>query len=313
MADGGLQHVVVAGGSGLVGRHLVAALAAAGVRVTVLSRTPGASGLPAGVQARGWDDLPGVLDGADAVINLCGEGIAGGRWTAARKRLLLESRVGPAARLVQAITAATAAPGVLVNASAVGIYGAMDGRPVDEASEPGKGFLAQLCRRWEAAADAAPAGVRVVRLRLGVVLARDGGALPRMAFPVRMFMGARLGHGQQGLSWIHVDDLVRLILEAAANPAYRGPVNATSPMPVSNETFTRALAGRMRRPLLPVPAWITRAALGALLGEMGRAMLLEGAYVYPRQAERLGFEFRFRRVADALADLVGPGGMAGHG
>jgi len=303
MADGALRQVVVAGGSGLVGRHLVAALSAAGVRVTVLSRSPRAAGLPAGVQARGWEDLPGALEGADAVINLCGEGIAGGRWTAARKQLLLESRVGPTERLVQAIAAAAAGPGVLVNASAVGIYGAMDGRPVDEGSAPGKGFLAQLCRRWEAAAQA-PAGVRVVRLRLGVVLARDGGALPRMAFPVRLYQGARLGGGQQGLSWIHVDDLVRLILEAAANPAYRGPVNAVSPMPVSNETFTRALARRLRRPMLPVPAWITRTALRALLGEMGQAMLLEGAYVYPRQAERLGFEFRFRRVEDALADLV---------
>lgn len=305
MAEGGLRQVVVAGGSGLVGRHLVAALTAAGVRVTVLSRSPGAAALPAGAEARGWEDMARAIEGADAVINLCGEGIAGGRWTAARKQQLLASRVGPTERIVQALGAAATRPPVLVNASAVGIYGAMDGRPVDEGQAPGKGFLAQLCRRWEAAAEAATAlGVRVVRLRLGVVLARDGGALPRMAFPVRLFQGTRLGHGQQGLSWIHVDDLVRLILEAAANPAYQGPVNATAPGPVSNETFTRALTRRMRRPLLPVPAWITRAALRALLGEMGQAMLLEGAFVYPRQAERLGFAFRFSRVEEALADLV---------
>jgi nucleoside-diphosphate-sugar epimerase len=145
-------------------------------------------------------------------------------------------------------------PRVLVNAGAVGIYGAMDDRPVDEGRAPGEGFLPQVCRQWEAAAEAASAsGVRVVRLRLGVVLARDGGALPRMALPVRLFLGTRLGQGRQGLSWIHVDDLVRLILEAAANPACRGPVNATAPRPVSNETFTRTLAQRLRRPLLPVP------------------------------------------------------------
>jgi hypothetical protein len=306
MAGGNLQHVVVAGGSGLVGRHLVAVLVAAGTRVTVLSRSPGTA-LPSGAEARGWDALPGVLEGADAVINLCGEGIAGGRWTAARKKLLVASRVEPTGRLVRALGAVAARPPVLVNASAVGIYGALDGRPVDEGHSPGKGFLAQVCRQWEAAADGAPAdGMRVVKLRLGVVLARDGGALPKMAFPVRLFQGTKLGHGQQGLSWIHVDDLVALIIEAAVNPAYQGPVNAVSPGPVSNETFTRALARRMKRPLLPVPAWVTRAALRLLLGEMGEAMLLEGAFVYPKQAERLGFVFRFPRVEEALADLVRP-------
>jgi len=295
----GLKHVVVAGGSGLVGRALVAALAGAGVRVTVLSRTPRAAGLPAGAEARGWDDLPAALEGADAVINLCGESIAGARWSPARKQLLVDSRVGPTGRLVQAM----AGRGVLVNASAVGIYGALDGRPVDEAQAPGKGFLAQVCRKWEAAADGA-AGARVVKLRLGVVLARDGGALPKMALPVRLFQGTRLGHGQQGLSWIHLDDLVRMLVEAAANPAWQGPVNAVAPMPVTNETFTRALARRLHRPLLPVPAWITRAALRLLLGEMGQAMLLEGAFVYPRKAEALGFEFRFPGVEAALADLL---------
>lgn len=298
--EGGLKHVVVAGGTGLVGRPLVALLAGTGVRVTMLSRTPGAAALPAGAQARGWDDLPAALEGADAVINLCGESIAGARWSPARKQLLLESRVGPTGRLARAM-----AGGVLVNASAVGIYGAMDGRPVVESQAPGKGFLAKVCRQWESAADGAAArGVRVVKLRLGVVLARDGGALPKMALPVRLFQGTRLGHGQQGLSWIHLDDLVRMIVEAASNPAWQGTVNAVSPMPVSNETFTRALARRLHRPLLPVPAWITRAALGLLLGEMGRAVLLEGAFVYPGMAERLGFAFRFPRLQEALADLL---------
>jgi hypothetical protein len=125
-----------------------------------------------------------------------------------------------------------------------------------------------------------------------------------MALPVRLFLGTRLGSGQQGLSWIHVEDLVRMLIEAAANPAWRGPVNAVAPQPVSNAAFTRALARRLHRPLLPVPAWITRAALGALLGEMGRSLLLEGAFVLPRAAERLGFAFRFPRVPEALADLI---------
>jgi len=283
---------VVAGGSGLVGRHLAAALRGMGTRVTVLSRAAG-PGTPS------WEDLPAALAGADAVINLCGAAIADGRWSPARKQVLLDSRVGPTEWLVRAMTS-----GVLVNASAVGFYGALGDQPVDEAQGPGADFLAQLCRRWEAAADGAAAGVRVVKLRLGVVLARDGGALAKMALPVRLFLGTRLGHGRQGLSWIHVDDLVRLAIEAAANPDYAGPVNAVAPGPVSNEAFTRALARRLKRPVLPVPAWITRMALGALLGEMGEAMLLEGAYVYPKRAERLGFGFRFARVEDALADLL---------
>lgn len=300
---GSLQHVVVAGGSGLVGQHLVAALLREGTRVTVLSRSPGRAVPPAGAVALGWADLPRALAGADAVINLCGEGMADRRWTGDRKKTLLASRVGPTASLVRAMAALDPGPKVLVNASAVGIYGPRDGRPVDESQGDGRGFLAQVCRQWEAAADAA-AGMRVVKLRLGVVLARDGGALPKLALPVRLCLGTRLGHGRQGFSWIHVDDLVRLVLEAAVNPSFQGPVNATSPMPVSNEAFTRALARRLGRPLLPVPAWVTRLGIRALLGQMGEEMLLEGAFVIPRQAERLGFVFRFPRLEAALTDLV---------
>jgi hypothetical protein len=288
---------VLAGGTGLVGRHLAAAMARAGLQVTVLSRRPGPG-------ARPWEDLADVLDGADAVVNLCGESIAGGRWTPARRRLLAESRVGPTERLVRAMAQAAARPRVLVNASAVGIYGPLDERPVDEAQPAGRDFLAQVCARWEAAADGAAAlGVRVVKLRLGVVLARDGGALPRMALPVRLFQGAVLGHGRQGLSWIHVEDLVRLILRAAADPAWEGPVNATAPGPVSSAAFTRALARRLRRPVLPVPAWVTGTAVRALLGAMGQVLLLEGAYVRPTRAERLGFTFRFPGLEAALEDL----------
>ena len=305
MTDASLTSVVVAGGTGLVGRHLVAALLAEGVRVTVLSRAPERANLPSGAIARGWDELPAALAGADAVINLCGEGIADKRWTPARKRALLDSRLGPTGQLVAALASMGPAPPALVNASAVGLYGPMDGRPVDERRGPGRGFLADICRRWEAAADAAAAhGVRVVKLRLGVVLAREGGALPRIAFPVKLFQGARLGSGQQGFSWIHIDDLVRLFLEAARNPANAGALNATSPMPTSNETFTRAVARRLHRPLLPVPAWVTRTALRALFGEMAEAMLLQGAFVYPAKAQSLGFTFRFERVEEALADLL---------
>jgi len=293
-----LKHVVLAGGTGLVGRHLAAALAREGVRVTVLSRSRAAG-------TATWDDLPGALEGADAVVNLAGEGIADRRWTPARKQAIRSSRVDATERLVAAMATLPGPRPALVNASAVGIYGPMDGRPVTEDQPPGRDFLAKVCQAWEAAADvAAGLGIRVVKLRLGVVLARDGGALPKMAFPVRMFQGARLGHGQQGMSWIHIDDLVALILEAAGNPAYQGPVNASAPGPVTNESFTRALARRLRRPMLPVPAWVTRTALGLLTGQMGREMLLEGAFVYPRRAQALGFAFRYERIEAALADLL---------
>jgi uncharacterized protein (TIGR01777 family) len=255
--------------------------------------------------ARSWAELPEALAGADAVINLCGEGMADRRWTRDRKQTLLASRVGPTASLARALAALAPGPRVLVNASAVGIYGPRDSSPVDEGQGDGRGFLAQVCRQWEAAADAAAEhGVRVVKLRLGVVLARDGGALPRLALPVRLCLGTPLGHGRQGLSWIHVDDLVRLILATAGDPAFQGPVNATAPMPVSNAAFTRALARRLGRPLPPVPAWATRLGIRALLGQMGEEMLLEGAFVTPGKAQRLGFVYRFPALEAALADLL---------
>jgi hypothetical protein len=295
-----LKRVVLAGGTGLVGRHLSEALLEQGVQVAILSRRP--EGTPHGAS---WDALPGILEGADAVINLAGEGIADRRWTPARKEAILRSRVEATSRLVAALGALPSPRPALINASAVGIYGPMDGRPVDESRPAGKGFLAKVCRQWEAAADGAePLGVRVVKLRLGVVLARDGGALSKMALPVKLLLGAKLGHGQQGLSWIHVDDLVALILEAASNEAYRGAVNATAPGPLTNESFTRALGRRLHRPIFPVPAFLTRTALGVLTGEMGREMLLEGAFVYPRKAEALGFRFAFPGVEEALADLL---------
>jgi uncharacterized protein (TIGR01777 family) len=305
MTQGQLKRVVVAGGTGLVGRQLVAALLAEGARVTVLSRTPERAALPAGAEARPWTDLPGVLAGAEAVINLCGEGIADRRWSAERKRALLDSRLEPTLRLAAALGQLGPNPPALINASAVGIYGPGDGTLLDETRAAGPGFLADLCRQWEAAADSALAhGVRVVKLRIGIVLAREGGALPKLALPIKLFAGTRLGDGRQGFSWIHIQDLVQLFLEAARDPAYAGAVNATAPEPVSNAAFTRAVARRLHRPVLPVPAWVTRAAMGLLLGEMADEMLLRGPLVAPAKALGLGMTFRFPTVSAALADLL---------
>ena len=305
MTSTGLKRVVVAGGTGLVGRPLVQALVDQGAEVTVLTRNPGRGGLPAGAKARAWEDLPAALNGADAVINLAGEGIADKRWSAARKAVLLNSRVETTKRLVEAMRACPQPPAALVNASAIGFYVPAGEEPVDEGSDSGMGFLAEVCRAWEVEAIAAGAfGVRVALVRIGVVLAREGGALPKMALPVRWFQGCKLGRGTQGLSWIHLDDLVAMFVEAARNPAWRGAFNGTAPQPLSNEAFTQALAKRLHRPLLPVPGFVTAAATKLVLGELAEALLLQGAFVKPTRVLAQGFQFRFPTADMALADLL---------
>lgn len=305
MGERPLQRVVVAGGTGLVGRALVRALREEGAQVTVLSRRPAPADLPEGVTVRGWEHLPPLLEGADAVINLAGEGIADRRWSSARKGLLLRSRIQPTRSLVAAMAACAQRPAVLVNASAIGYYVPRGPEPVDEASAPGEGFLAALCQAWEAeAAAAADLGVREVRVRIGVVLAREGGALEKMARPVKAFLGSRLGRGTQGLSWIHLEDLVALLLQAARHPGWSGPVNGTAPEPLSQADFMRVLAARLRRPLLPVPAFATGLALRLALGQLATELLLQGAFVLPRAALAQGFRFRFPTAAAALEDLL---------
>lgn len=305
METAGLKRVVVAGGTGLVGRPLVRALLAAGARVTVLTRNPQALRLPEGASAHGWEDLPALLEGQDAVLNLAGEGIADRRWSRARKAAILDSRVGATARLVGAMRACAQPPAALVNASAIGYYIPKGETPVDETAAPGTGFLAEVCQAWEAeAAEAAALGVRVALVRIGVVLAREGGALPKMALPVRCCAGCKLGSGTQGLSWIHIDDLVAMLVEAAGNPRWQGSFNGTAPQPLSNEAFTRRIAQRLHRPLLPVPGFLTRAATKLLLGEMAEALLLQGAFVLPARAQALGFRFRFPTAEAALEDLL---------
>lgn len=299
------SRVVVAGGTGLVGRSLVRSLLDQGVRVQVLSRSPHTLHVPAGASAHGWEDLGRLLEGADAVINLAGEGIADGRWTTSRKAALLRSRVDTTTRLVQAMGQCAQPPKALVNASAIGFYIPQGDLAVDERAPAGSGFLAKVCQAWEKAATAATAfGVRVALIRIGVVLASDGGALPKMALPVRWFQGCKLGAGTQGLSWIHIEDLVGMLMTAAAKPAWQGVFNATAPQPLSNEAFTRVLAGHLHRPLLPVPGFLTAFATKLLLGEMAEALLLQGAFVLPARALELGFRFRFLTAEAALADLL---------
>lgn len=297
--------ILLAGGNGLLGRRMAEAFRAEGSRVVVLSRNPATARVPEGVDLAPWEDLERQLEQPDALVNLAGEGIADRRWSPARKEALLRSRVESTRRLVEALGRVPKRPSVLVNASATGFYGHRDG-PVDEGSEAGSGFLPEVCRAWEAEADRASAlGLRVVKVRIGIVLARDGGALVPMARAARWFQGAKLGDGRQGFPWIHLEDLVAVFLRAVRDPALEGPVNAVAPQTLDNEAFTRTLCRVLGRPYMAVvPGWATALGARALAGEMAGELLLRGAPVLPRKLEAAGFPFRFPTADKALEDLL---------
>ena len=292
------MRVLVAGGTGFIGRPLSRALTAAGHRVIVVSREPGRA-LPGAV---GWEQLAGAVGASDALVNLAGDPIAAGRWTAARKARIRDSRVGTTGRLVEAASGAARRPTVLVNASAVGYYGPHGDEVLDETAPPGTDFLARVCEAWEREALRAEAlGIRVVRLRLGVVLAPDGGALGRMLPPFRAFVGGPLGSGRQWMSWIQRDDVIDLVLAVLEDERYRGPLNATAPRPVENRDFARALGRALGRPAwLAVPAPVLRLVLGELAD-----MLLTGQRVVSLAAERLGYRWRHPDLPGALAASLG--------
>jgi uncharacterized protein len=247
--------------------------------------------------ARGRLD-PRALEGVDAVVHLAGESIAARRWSAAVKERIRRSRVDGTRLLSETLGNLERRPRVLVSASAVGYYGDRGETPLTEDSAPGAGFLADVCREWEAAADAArSAGIRVVHPRLGLVLAKQGGALPRMTLPFRLGLGGVVGSGRQYWSWIELGDLVRAIELCLGLDGLAGPINAVAPAPVTNREFTRKLGKVLGRPtLVPLPALAVR----LLLGEMGRALLLGSARVLPRRLERAGFHFRHPGLESAL-------------
>ncbi|MHB1596124.1 MAG: TIGR01777 family oxidoreductase [Streptosporangiaceae bacterium] len=291
--------VAISGASGLIGSALASRLTADGADVVRLVRRA-----PRGPDEIGWDPLaaPGGLDpaalaGVDAVVHLSGAPIAEGRWTQARKALLRSSRVQATATLVAAITAARPRPSVLLSGSAIGFYGDTGDRVTDESAPPGTGFLADLVRDWEAAAaPAAEAGVRVVTLRTGVVLAAGGGMLGRLLLPFRLGLGTQIGSGRQYLSWISLTDEVRAIGFLLDAPV-TGPVNLTAPAPVSNAEFTKALGRALGRPtLLRVPGAALRAGLGEVASE-----LLASARIVPAALTGAGFAFEHPDIATALA------------
>lgn len=295
--------VVVTGSSGLVGSALIPVLAAAGHQAIALVRRP-----PRREAAElQWDPLGGMnavcFDGADAVIHLAGESIAAGRWTAARKSRILNSRVQGTQTLAAALARLPSPPQVLVSASAQGYYGDRGDEQLSESSPPGTGFLAEVCRQWEAATQpAAKAGVRVVLLRLGLILSASGGALPRMLPLFRLGAGGNVGGGRQWWSWIAIDDVVGLIQFALSAAGLRGPVNAVSPNPVTNAEFTRILGRVLHRPaLFPAPAFLLRTAMG----EMAQELLLSSQRVQPAAALAAGFSFRYPVLEPALRHVLG--------
>jgi uncharacterized protein (TIGR01777 family) len=303
------MRVVVSGSSGLIGTALGASLASTGDEmIRLVRRSPTSPG------EIGWDPLAadggidrGAIDGADAVVHLAGAPIAAGRWTAARKQEIRDSRVAGTRGLVSALAAMDQPPSVLLSGSAIGYYGDTGGREVDESAPPGAGFLADVVRDWEAAAaPARDAGIRVVNLRTGIVLSRQGGVLGRLLPMFRLGLGARIGAGSQVMSWIMLTDVSRIIRFLLDRHDLDGPVNVTSPHPATNAEFTSALAAAVgRHARLGVPAAVLRLGLGEVAGE-----LLSSARVLPRRLLEAGGQELWLGggpIGSALCAELGPG------
>lgn len=294
-----LMRVAITGSTGLIGTSLGRALEARGDDVLRFVRRP-----PRSPDELFWNPAdhvldPGSLEGIDAIVHLAGENVAGGRWTEARKAAILGSRVDGTRTLVDAIAAAKRRPAVLVSASAIGIYGDRGDEPLDEESPPGEGFLAEVCVAWEREASrASSVGVRVARARIGIVLAAEGGALEKMRTPFSLGVGGKLGDGRHWMSWVHLEDVVAMILLALDDERVVGPFNAVAPAPARNTDFTAALGAALRRPtFLPVPRFAVRAAFGR---ELVDEALLASAKVLPERLRSWGFAWRYPELQPAL-------------
>ncbi|KHO19022.1 TIGR01777 family oxidoreductase [Mycolicibacterium setense] len=294
--------IAIAGSSGLIGSALVSTLRAADRRVLRIVRRA-----PSNRDELFWNPDTGEFDagalqGVDAVVNLCGVGVAEKRWSGAFKQSLRDSRIGPTEVLAGAV--GDAGVPVLINASAVGYYGDTRDRVTDESAPEGRGFLATLCADWEAAtAPAVAAGSRVVLLRTGLVMAPSGGMVNRLKPLFSLGLGARLGNGRQYIPWISLEDEVRAVLFAMSNESLSGPVNLTGPAPVTNAEFTAALGRALNR---PTPVMVPGFALRTLLGEIADEGLLVGQRAIPAALERAGFTFHHQTVGEALAYATAP-------
>jgi uncharacterized protein (TIGR01777 family) len=294
--------ILVTGSSGLIGTALVSSLTSSGHEVTRLVRRQP----KAGEKATHWDPIAGSIDasaleGLDAVVHLAGENIAE-RWTAAKKARIRDSRVKGTQLLCETLTRLSSPPKVLVSASAIGYYGDRGEETLTDDSPPGRGFLPEVCRAWEAATEPARQhGLRVVQLRLGVVLSAAGGALAKMLPPFRLGLGGVLGSGQQYMSWIALDDAVGAIQHALVIDALQGPTNAASPRAVTNQEFTKTLGKVLGRPTaIPLPAFAAR----LMFGEMADELLLASARIQPTKLLASGYQFRYPKLEEALQHVL---------
>jgi uncharacterized protein (TIGR01777 family) len=297
------MRIVVTGSSGLVGSALLPLLTTGGHSVTRLVRRS----RDGGPSVR-WDPVLGTIDqegleGHDAFVHLAGESISSGRWNARVKKLIRDSRLNGTKLLCDAINRLQKPPKTLVCASAIGFYGDRGEEVLDERFAAGEGFLADVCKDWEAITESVrPRGIRVVNLRFGVVLSPAGGALAKMLTPFKLGLGGVIGSGRQYMSWIAIDDVVGAILHAITDEALNGPVNAVAPNPVTNREFTKTLGRVLRRPtIFPVPAPVARLALG----EMADELLLASTRVVPRRLQETGYAFRFSDLELALRHVLG--------
>ncbi len=288
--------ILISGASGLIGQAISRDLSRQGHEIVALQRTPSA-------KPPTWDIDAGIIDlgeqrNIDAVIHLAGENIAAGRWSQERKAAIRRSRIVGTTVLAEQLLQLDRKPEVFIVCSAVGFYGHRPGETLTEESPGGSGFLAEVCREWEAAARIAEqAGIRVVNLRLGMVLSRDGGALKKMLLPFKLGLGGIIGHGEQLISWIAIDDVVGAISHILENGQFSGPVNVVSPSPVTNRVFTKTLGRVLKRPtIIPLPAFLAK----ILFGEMAEELLLSSTKALPEKLQKFGYEFRYPDLDRAL-------------
>ncbi len=294
--------VLVTGSNGLVGSALLNSLKSSGHQVIKMARAKpqNADEIEWNPDSNSWD--ASELEGADAVVHLAGENIAAKRWSNEQKHKIIESREKGTANLCRALASLKSPPKVLVCASAIGFYGDRDDEKLYETSQSGKGFLAEVCRRWEGATHSArAAGIRVVHLRFGVVLSPKGGALVKMLTPFRLGLGGKISCGAQYMSWITLDDAVGIIRFALENSSVENAINAVSPNPVTNAEFTRALGRALGRPtIFPMPRVVARIAFG----EMADELLLASSRVFPRRLIEAGFKFQHPMIEPALRAML---------
>lgn len=301
------MRILIAGGTGLIGKALIRRLHSNGFSIVVLSRSPGKFTEFQDVEVIHWDGRTtngwgGLVKETDAVINLAGENIGRFPWTEKRKQEFRESRVAAGHALVAAIKESARPPRVFIQASAVGYYGPRGAELVDESFDPGTDFSARLCMDWENSTKSIEdMGIRRVIIRTGIVLARKGGIFPQMALPVKLYFGGRMGDGRQGIPWIHMEDEVGAIQFLLENGSARGVYNLSGPAPLSNAEFTKNIASVLKRPY-----WfhLPKTAVRLLLGEIS-SLLLNGQFQVPKKILNLGYKFKYQTIEPALLDLIG--------